>query len=425
MILIVFVVSLLAVLAIGVPIAFGLVISGVAMMWYLDALDWQLIALQMTNGADSFPLLAIPFFLMAGEAMNAGGISRRLVAFGLTLVGHVRGGLGYVTIVTALLLASLSGSAIADTAVLAGMLIPIMRKAGYDINASSGLIASGGIIAPVLPPSIGYIVFGVAGSVSITKLFIAGIAPGVMMALVLAVTWWFVSRRDTVATMPRASLGEVAKAAGDAALAFVLPVIIVVGLKAGVFTPTEAGVVACVYSILVGLFVYRELSLRQLYGCMVGAIHTTAAVMLLCAAAAITAYLIAIANIPMLLGGWLGGLQDNPLLLMALIMLIVVIVGTALDFIPTILILTPVLLPIIKAAGIDPVYFGVMLIMNSAIGLITPPVGTVLNVVCAVARIKYVDAVRGVMPFLIAETVLLVLLILFPQLITEPLAWFY
>ncbi|MBT0782689.1 MULTISPECIES: TRAP transporter large permease subunit [Paracoccus] len=425
MILIVFVVSLLAVLAIGVPIAFGLVISGVAMMWYLDALDWQLIALQMTNGADSFPLLAIPFFLMAGEAMNAGGISRRLVAFGLTLVGHVRGGLGYVTIVTALLLASLSGSAIADTAVLAGMLIPIMRKAGYDINASSGLIASGGIIAPVLPPSIGYIVFGVAGSVSITKLFIAGIAPGVMMALVLAVTWWFVSRRDAVATMPRASLGEVAKAAGDAALAFVLPVIIVVGLKAGVFTPTEAGVVACVYSILVGLFVYRELSLRQLYGCMVGAIHTTAAVMLLCAAAAITAYLIAIANIPMLLGGWLGGLQDNPLLLMALIMLIVVIVGTALDFIPTILILTPVLLPIIKAAGIDPVYFGVMLIMNSAIGLITPPVGTVLNVVCAVARIKYVDAVRGVMPFLIAETVLLVLLILFPQLITEPLAWFY
>ncbi|WP_140848136.1 TRAP transporter large permease, partial [Paracoccus sp. FO-3] len=358
MILIVFVVSLLAVLAIGVPIAFGLVISGVAMMWYLDALDWQLIALQMTNGADSFPLLAIPFFLMAGEAMNAGGISRRLVAFGLTLVGHVRGGLGYVTIVTALLLASLSGSAIADTAVLAGMLIPIMRKAGYDINASSGLIASGGIIAPVLPPSIGYIVFGVAGSVSITKLFIAGIAPGVMMALVLAVTWWFVSRRDAVATMPRASLGEVAKAAGDAALAFVLPVIIVVGLKAGVFTPTEAGVVACVYSILVGLFVYRELSLRQLYGCMVGAIHTTAAVMLLCAAAAITAYLIAIANIPMLLGGWLGGLQDNPLLLMALIMLIVVIVGTALDFIPTILILTPVLLPIIKAAGIDPVYFG-------------------------------------------------------------------
>lgn len=425
MILIVFVVSLLAVLAIGVPIAFGLVISGLAMMWYLDALDWQLIALQMTNGADSFPLLAIPFFLMAGEAMNAGGISRRLVAFGLTLVGHVRGGLGYVTIVTALLLASLSGSAIADTAVLAGMLIPIMRKAGYDINASSGLIASGGIIAPVLPPSIGYIVFGVAGSVSITKLFIAGIAPGVMMALVLAVTWWFVSRRDAVATMPRASLGEVAKAAGDAALAFVLPVIIVVGLKAGVFTPTEAGVVACVYSILVGLFVYRELSLRQLYGCMVGAIHTTAAVMLLCAAAAITAYLIAIANIPMLLGGWLGGLQDNPLLLMALIMLIVVIVGTALDFIPTILILTPVLLPIIKAAGIDPVYFGVMLIMNSAIGLITPPVGTVLNVVCAVARIKYVDAVRGVMPFLIAETVLLVLLILFPQLITEPLAWFY
>ncbi len=425
MILIVFVISLLAVLAIGVPISFGLIISGIAMMWYLDALDWQLIALQMTNGADSFPLLAIPFFLLAGEAMNAGGISRRLVNFGLALVGHVRGGLGYVTIVTALLLASLSGSAIADTAVLAGMLIPIMRKAGYDIKSASGLIASGGIIAPVLPPSIGYIVFGVAGGVSITKLFIAGIAPGIMMALVLAITWWFVSRKDAVATLPRASMQEVLRAGADATLAFVLPVIIVVGLKMGVFTPTEAGVVACVYSILVGLVIYRELSLKQLYDCFVSAIHTTAAVMLLVAAAAITAYLIAIANIPMLLGDWLGGLQENPIILMAVIMLIVIIVGTALDFIPTVLILTPVLMPIIKAAGIDPVYFGVMLIMNSAIGLITPPVGTVLNVVCAVAKIKYAEATRGVMPFLIAQTILLILFVLFPQLILAPLNWLY
>lgn len=425
MILVVFVLSLFAALAIGVPIAFGLIISGLAMMWYLDALDWQLIALQMTNGADSFPLLAIPFFLLAGEAMNAGGISRRLVNFGLTLVGHVRGGLGYVTIVTALLLASLSGSAVADTAVLAGMLIPVMRQAGYNIGSSSGLIASGGIIAPVLPPSIGYIVFGVAGGVSITKLFIAGIAPGIMMALALTVTWWIVSRRSAATTLPRAALRDVTKAGFDAALAFVLPVIIVVGLKAGIFTPTEAGVVACVYSILVGVFVYRELTLAKLYECMVAAVHTTASVMLLVAAAAITAYLIAIANIPLMLADLLGGLQENPILLMAVIMMIVIVVGTALDFIPTILILTPVLMPIVKLAGIDPVYFGVMFILNAAIGLITPPVGSVLNVVCAVSKISYVEAVRGVAPFLLAQVILLILMILFPQLILTPLNWLY
>lgn len=219
MILLVFILSLLAAILIGIPIAFGLILSGIVMMWWLGALDWQLIALQMTNGADSFPLLAIPFFMLAGEAMNAGGISKRLVNFGMTLVGHKRGGLGYVTIVAALLLASLSGSAVADTAVLAGMLLPIMRQAGYDINHSGGLIASGGIIAPILPPSIGYIVFGVAGGVSITKLFMAGIAPGIMMALTLAVTWWFLSRNSEVSVPQRAPLREVLKAAGQASLA--------------------------------------------------------------------------------------------------------------------------------------------------------------------------------------------------------------
>ncbi|MDF3855817.1 TRAP transporter large permease subunit [Paracoccus pantotrophus] len=425
MILLVFILSLLAAILIGIPIAFGLILSGIVMMWWLGALDWQLIALQMTNGADSFPLLAIPFFMLAGEAMNAGGISKRLVNFGMTLVGHKRGGLGYVTIVAALLLASLSGSAVADTAVLAGMLLPIMRQAGYDINHSGGLIASGGIIAPILPPSIGYIVFGVAGGVSITKLFMAGIAPGIMMALTLAVTWWFLSRNSEVSMPQRAPLREVLKAAGQASLAFILPVIIIVGLKAGIFTPTEAGVVACVYAIFIGMFVYRELHPKMLYHVMIAAVRTTASVMLLVAAASITAYLVAIANIPGVIGDMLSGVREHPVLLMLVIMTIILVVGTALDFIPTILILTPVLLPIAKSAGIDPVYFGVMFIMAGAIGLLTPPVGAVLNVVCAVGNMRYTDAVRGGVPFLIVQACLILLLALFPQLVIVPANWFY
>lgn len=421
----IFLVVLIAAVITGVPIAFGLMLAGIAMLWQLGFLDWQSIALQMTNSADSFPLLAIPFFLLAGEVMNAGGLSKRLVNLGLALVGHLRGGLGYVAIVTAVLLASLSGSAIADTAVLAGMLVPIMRSSGYPMGRASGLIASGGIIAPVIPPSIGYIVFGVAGNVSITRLFLSGIVPGVAMALALTATWWLMCRRENMSTLPRRSGAEIRTALINALVALMLPVIIVGGLKFGIFTPTEAGVVACVYAIFAGAVIYREITLKALYDCMISAVRTTAAVMLLIAAAGITAYAITVAGVPQQLAGLLGPLVQHQVLLMFAIVLIVIAVGTALDFIPTILVLTPVLLPIAKQAGIDPVYFGVVFMMSAAIGLLTPPVGAVLNVVCAVGQQRYSDVVRGVFPFIIVQLLLLVLLVLFPQIVTVPGQWLH
>ncbi|WP_289155758.1 TRAP transporter large permease subunit [uncultured Salipiger sp.] len=423
--ILIFLVVLIVAVITGVPIAFGLMLAGIGMLWQMGFLDWQSIALQMTNSADSFPLLAIPFFLLAGEVMNAGGLSKRLVTLGLALVGHLRGGLGYVAIVTAVLLASLSGSAIADTAVLAGMLVPIMRSSGYPMGRASGLIASGGIIAPVIPPSIGYIVFGVAGNVSITRLFLSGIVPGVAMALALTATWWLMCRRENMSTLPRKSGAEIRTALVNALVALMLPVIIVGGLKFGIFTPTEAGVVACVYAIFAGAVIYREITLKALYDCMISAISTTAAVMLLIAAAGITAYAITIAGVPQQLAGLLGPLAQHQVLLMLAIVLIVIAVGTALDFIPTILVLTPVLLPIAKQAGIDPVYFGVVFMMSAAIGLLTPPVGAVLNVVCAVAQQRYSDVVRGVFPFIVVQLLLLVLLVLFPQIVTVPGQWLY
>ncbi|HWL80327.1 MAG TPA: TRAP transporter large permease subunit [Roseomonas sp.] len=423
MTLFIFAASLLAAMAVGMPIAFALMASSLALMWHLDLFQPQAMALQMLNGADSFALLAIPFFMLAGEAMNAGGLSRRLVHLGMALVGHVRGGLGYVAIVAAIFLASLSGSAVADTAALAAVLMPVMRQAGHDVPRSAGLMAAGGIIAPVIPPSIGYIVFGVTANTSITALFLAGVVPGIVMGLALAITWAIVARRENSAVMPVMSGKERLAALRDAALALVLPAIIIGGLKFGIFTPTEAAVVAAVYALFVGMVVYRELKPRDLPKVMLSAIRTSAAVMFLVAAASVSAYLITIADIPGEVRNILEPFMGERISLMLAIMLLVVIVGTALDFIPTILILTPVLMPIVREAGIDPVYFGVLFILNCAIGLLTPPVGAVLNVVCAVAKVRMGSVIRGVMPFLASQLVVLLALTLMPWLVLGPLRW--
>jgi len=423
MTIVVFLTSLLGAMALGMPIAFALIVCALALMLWLGNFDSQIVAQNMIIGADNFQLLAVPFFLLAGELMNVGGLSKRIVNFALACLGHIHGGLGYVAIVAALILAALSGSAAADTAALAAILIPMMRNAGYDIPRSAGLIAAGGIIAPVIPPSIGFIVFGVAANVSISQLFLAGVAPGIMMGISLVVAWAIVSRRDKMQTAPRASMKERGKAFVDGFYALLMPVMILGGIKWGIVTPTEAAVLAAVYALLIGMFVYRELKPSMLYGVFLTAAKTTAVVMFLVAAALVSAWLITQANIPGEISGLIQPLMGNKTLLMFALMLLVVIVGTALDFSPTVLILTPVLMPIVKQAGIDPVYFGVLFIINNAIGLITPPVGIVLNVVSGVARVPMGAVIRGVNPFLIAQLIVLVLLIIFPDLVMVPFSW--
>jgi tripartite ATP-independent transporter DctM subunit len=425
MTLFVFIGSLLLAMALGVPIAYALLVSGVALMLQLDNFDAQILAQNLVEGANSFPLLAVPFFMLAGEIMNAGGLSKRIVVFATALVGHVRGGLGYVAILAAVMMAALSGSAVADSAALASLLLPMMIAAGHDPARSGGLIASAGIIAPIIPPSIGFVIFGVAGGVSVSKLFMAGIAPGLMMGVAIAFTWWLVARKEGNSPPPKASRAQRFSAFRQATWALVLPIIVLVGLRFGVFTPTEAAVVAAVYALLVSTLVYRELKWRDLYRVFASAAKTTAVVMFLVAAAMVSSWLITIAQIPAQLVTLLQPLLDDPKLLMFAIMVIVMLVGTAMDMTPTILILTPVLMPVVKAAGIDPVYFGVLFIMNNAIGLVTPPVGTVLNVVAGVGKLKMDAVTRGVVPFMIAEFALLFLFVLFPQLVTVPAKWFY
>lgn len=424
MTLVIFLGSLLGSMALGIPIAFALLLVSVALMLHLDLFDAQIVAQNLLNGADSFPLMAVPFFMLAGEIMNAGGLSKRIVNIAMALVGHKRGGLGYVAIIASCLLASLSGSAVADAAALAALLVPMMVLAGHNRARSAGLIAAGGIIAPIIPPSIGFIVFGVASGVSISKLFLAGIVPGIMLGAALAIAWWFISRSEDVETPPKRSRAEVLRALVEGSWAMGLPLIIIFGLKFGIFTPTEAAVVAAVYSLFVSLVIYRELKVSQLYEVILSSAKTTSVVMLLVAAAMVSSWLVTIADLPGQLAAILEPFMSNPTLLLLVIMLLIIMVGTVMDMTPTILILTPVLMPAITQAGIDPVYFGVLFLINTAIGLITPPVGTVLNVVSGVSKLKIEEIVGGVWPFLLAQLAVLFLLVLFPQLVLGPLKFF-
>ena len=420
----VFTFSLLGAMALGMPIAFALIICGIALMSTINMFDSQIVAQNIINGADSFPLMAIPFFMLAGEIMNKGGLARRIVNVALVAVGHFRGGLGYVTILAACILSSLSGSAAADAAALAAVLVPMMVAAGHKKTYAAGLVAASGVIGPVIPPSIGFVIFGAAAGVSISKLFLAGIFPGLMLGAGLCVAWWWVVHKENLTPPPRASFKEVAHAVIDGFWALMLPAIIIVGLRFGIFTPTEAGVVVAVYSLFVTTCIYRELKFSQLYDVFVSAALTTSIVMFLVAAALVSSWLITVSEIASQVVDLLKPFMGNKTLLMFAIMVIVVIVGTALDMTPTILILTPILMPIVKAAGIDPVYFGVMFIINNSIGLITPPVGIVLNVVCGVSRISMEDIIKGVWPFMIAQLIVLFLLVLFPELVTVPAKWF-
>jgi tripartite ATP-independent transporter DctM subunit len=330
-----------------------------------------------------------------------------------------------VTIVAAVIMASLSGSAVADAAALTALLLPMMVAAGHDKSRSAGLIAAGGIIAPIIPPSIGFVVFGVAGGVSISKLFMAGIFPGVWLAAALVVTWWWLVRSEQITPPPRKTFKEVLVALRLAAWALVLPFIIVFGLKFGIFTPTEAAVVAAVYSLFVSTVIYRELNFKKLVPLFIAASKTSAVVMFLVAAAMVSAWLITVANLPGQIVELLNPVLDSPRLLMLCIMVLTMVVGTALDMTPTILLLTPVLMPVVKAAGIDPVYFGVLFIINNAIGLITPPVGTVLNAVAGAGKISMDEVTKGVVPFMIAQFLIMFLMVAFPDLVMVPARWFY
>ncbi|CAM5187094.1 TRAP transporter large permease protein OS=Castellaniella defragrans (strain DSM / CCUG 39792/ 65Phen) OX=1437824 GN=BN940_01376 PE=3 SV=1 [Castellaniella denitrificans] len=419
----IFLAVLFASMAIGIPIAVSLLVSGVALMWHLDFFNTQLLAQNLQAGFDSFPLLAVPFFILAGELMNVGGLSQRIIDMARAFVGHIPGGLGYVAVFASVLLASMSGSAIADTAALATILLPMMRQQGYPMSYSTGLLASGGIIGPIIPPSLPFIIYGVTTNTSISKLFISGVVPGILMGGALLLAWRVVARRRQLPTAPRATRTKRRRAVADSTWAIFMPVIILGGIRFGVFTPTEAAVVAAVYAFLVSRFIYRALSWKAAYEVLVASSITTAVVMFLCGAATVAAYMITLADLPNQLAELFQPILAHPTLFMACMVVFLLLVGTSMDLTPIILIFAPVCLPLALKAHIDPIYFGFMFVFTGCLGLITPPVGTVLNVAAGVGGVKMESVVKGVTPFLLVYALLLVLLVAFPQIVIAPVRW--
>ncbi|GAB5504940.1 MAG: TRAP transporter large permease [Rhizobiaceae bacterium] len=406
---------LFVLMALRVPIAVAL---GLASLGYIlvAGLPPVLLVHNVINGMNSFPLLAIPFFIMAGGLMNSAGITSRIFAFARSLVGWLNGGLGHVNIGASIIFAGMSGAAVADAGGLGAIEIKAMREAGYDDDFSVGVTAASSTIGPIIPPSLPLVIFGVMASVSIGELFVAGIIPGLMMALSLMAMVWYVSRKRDYPKDDALSVSRIGRTFVQAFLPLMTPVIIVGGIVSGAFTPTEAAVCAAGYAMLLGIFVYRTLTLKKLIVVSLETIETTAAIMLIVGSATIFAWILTANQAAALFAELLLSISDNKYIILLMIMVAVLIIGLFMETIAAISILVPVLLPISAQIGVDPVHLGIIVILNLMIGLLTPPVGMVLFVLSKVSNVPFEACVRATLPFLVPLVIVLLLLTFFPQL---------
>lgn len=413
--------SLAVLLPLGIPICFVLVCCGIVLMQVLGMTDSIVIAQNMVSGTNNFALMAIPFFMLAGEIMGAGGLSRRIVDFANVVVGRVRGGLGYAAILASMLFAGLSGSAVADAAALGGILIPLMVSNGYRADRATGVICAGSVIAPIIPPSIPMIVLATATGLSVSKCFMAGIVPGIILGVMLMCGWWYFVRKDGYEDTRTYTRAEAMNILKESLPALFMPILIVGGIRLGVFTPTEAGAFATVYAAIISIFVYKEIDLKGLLEVCVAGTVSTGITMIIVAAATGVGWLITIAQIPSMVVQILSPLIAHPLFLLLSINLFLFIMGMVMDLTPNILIFGPILIPLVKAAGIDPIVFAVIMVLNLTIGLITPPVGIVIYLGCGISGLDFKSCVKGILPFCLIEIATLFLFCFFPDLIRVPL----
>ncbi|MEP3427333.1 MAG: TRAP transporter large permease [Roseibium sp.] len=405
-------------LLLGTPILFSLAAAAMLVLSSIDFLSPQIVMQRVYAGLDSFPMLAIPFFMAAGALMESGGISRRLVNFSSYLVGWISGGLGHVAVIASTIFAGISGSAVADTTAIGSTMIPMMKRKGYDASFSASVVAASGVIGPIIPPSIPLVLYGVISGVSIGALFMGGIIPGLMMTIGLMVLIYVKAKRSNwdIETEPFSYSGLV-KSFVDAAGALVMPIIIVGGILGGIFTATEAAVVATVYALIVGLFWYRELELSQLPELFYHAGLNTAVVMVIVGVANLVGYVLTIEQLPLILSQWFTEHVTSVLMLLLVINLLLLAAGCFLDGGSAIIVFTPVLLPVVKSFGIDPVFFGVMMTVNLMIGTITPPVGLSLYISSGIANISIAQICKDILPFLLVQLVVLTLITLFPDIV--------
>ncbi|TWH34971.1 MULTISPECIES: TRAP transporter large permease [unclassified Aminobacter] len=402
---------------VGTPIAFCLGVASFATVAYIG-LNPVVVFQRMNSGMSVFSMLAIPFFIYSGDLMVRGGIAGRIVAFAAALVGHLRGGLGQVNIVTSTLFGGISGSAVAEAAAVGGLMIPQMKARGYGADYAVNVTSMAALIALLLPPSHNMIIYSISagGKISIADLFTAGIIPGLMFAAALMLTAYFVARKRGYPTEKFPGFTIAVQLLAVALPGLLLIAIIFGGVRSGIFTATESSCIAVIYALLVTIFVYRQLSWNDFVHATMGAVRTTAMVLLIIGCAASFSWLMAFLRVPATLVGWMQTLSDNPIMILLLLNVIMLILGTFMDMGPTIIITTPIFLPIATAYGIDPVHFGVIMILNYGIGLNTPPVGGVQFVACAVGKISVWEAMRSIWPFYSAGIAVLLLVTYIPAL---------
>ena len=404
----------LASMALGVPIAFCLGITAAVALISLG-LPLQVVAQRIFTGIDSFPLMAVPFFILAGDLMNQGGTTLRLVRFSNALVGWIRGGLAHTNIVASMFLAGISGSAVADAAAIGGILIPGMTKEGYDVDFSAAVTASASTMGPIIPPSIFMVIYGVTTGVSVGGLFAAGFIPGVLMGLSFMAVAYMISRRRNYPRQPFPSVRQIFQVTREATFALLAPVIILGGILTGVFTPTEAAAVAVGYAFLIGLLLHKELSLKAMPTLLIQSGVTTSILLLVIGTANVLAWVLSAEQVPQKIAQGLLSITTDPYLIMLLINLFLLVVGMFMEGGAAIIILAPVLSQVATSVGIHPLHFGFVVVLNIVIGLLTPPLGVCLFVVCSLSRISIERLVRAIMPFLLIEIAILFLVSYFPM----------
>ncbi len=409
--------TLVAFLILGVPIAVALGITAVlAFVFMGEGFVLPMVAQRMYSATTGFTLLAIPFFILAGNLMNTGGVTKRVFRFALALVGHFRGGLGHVNVVSSMIFSGMSGAAVADAAGLGLVEMEAMTKSGYDRRFSAAITAASSTIGPVVPPSIPFVIYGSITGVSVGKLFLAGCLPGVMMGLSMMIAVYFVSKRRNYPREQRASLKELVISFKEACLSLGTPVIIIGGILGGIFTPTEAAVVASIYALILGLVVYRELSFRDLPRIFWDSLMHTVRVMFIIAAAGFFGWFMIHQRIPEQVITGLTALTSIPWILMLIIVLILLVLGCFLEGIAVLVITIPVFMPLIERYGVDPVQFGVIMILCSMLGLLTPPVGMSLYAVSSISKVPIGPLTREMWPYLLGIFLILLLMTYIPEL---------
>ncbi|WP_243291800.1 TRAP transporter large permease [Bacillus sp. FJAT-47783] len=407
---------LIVLFLINIPVAVALGLASMIVLMIQDSVPLMVIVQKMFTSTDSFTLMAVPFFILAGKLMESGGISKRLIHFSSTLVGSLHGGLAMVSIVTCMFFAAISGSAAATTAAVGSILIPAMVKRGYDKSFSTAIQAAGGTIGVMIPPSVPLILFGVIAGASIGDLFIAGIVPGIFVGVSLILVAYFISRKRGYGKEEKSSYKEVFIAFKNAILALLMPVIILGGIYGGIFTPTEGSVVAVVYGLIVGLLIYKEIKWKDIPGIFISSAITSSVILFIISCASIFGFLLTREQIPGQISNAMLSITSNPLLLLIIINVILLIVGTFLETSAAIVIMAPILVPIASAAGMDLVHFGVIMVVSLAIGMITPPVGINLFVASNIANIRLEHIVRAITPFLIMLIIDVLILTFMPSI---------